>query len=202
MKDPLFYLGEGNFTKRDKYCMNVAGQIKETLHYIPEDTNEFDYMLESINEFVKSLRKGDGPWRKRTAGQIIEDGYITGCTDCGLVFVTLARIKGFPTAYVETIEENSLRKIIKEQTGPIEGHVFAMCYDKRRHVWIPYNPGYGQTKKDGKLFLWLPEVPERKFIEIARGLDFSHLYTEGSTQPIELTTTRQMKALISKLYPL
>ena len=171
MRDPLFYLGEGRFTKRDKYCMEVANRIKENLRYLPEDM-KFDYILESINKFVKSLKKGEGPWRGRTAGEIIKEGYVTGCTDRGLVFVTLARIKGFPAAYVETIEENSLRKVIKKPTGPIEGHVFVEVY--KDGVWIPYNPGYGRTEKDGKVFLWLPEVPERKFIKIATGLDFSH----------------------------
>ncbi len=101
MLGPKFYLGEGEFTRAGEISRDIARQIKGR------------YLVEGIDEFVRSLRyeKREDLWRERTAEQIIDDYFLTGCTDAGLVFVTLARIKGIPAAYVETVivvQENIL----------------------------------------------------------------------------------------------
>lgn len=80
-------------------------------------------------------------FRKRTASQIIKDGYITGCTDADLVFVTLARASGLPTIYVETIDENWLRS----GGSSIEGHQYAEVYDETSNRWFWVDPMAGRV---------------------------------------------------------
>src|SRR3990172_5707346 len=56
-----------------------------------------------ILTFIKSLKStffDEKVFRKRTAADIIKDGYITGCTDADLVFVAIARTCGLPVKYV------------------------------------------------------------------------------------------------------
>ncbi|MFC1700600.1 transglutaminase-like domain-containing protein [Patescibacteria group bacterium] len=64
-------------------------------------------------------------FRKRTADEIIKSKMVTGCTDYALVFIALARAKGIPTKYIETIRRRWL-DIGKEDQ--IEGHIFAECF--------------------------------------------------------------------------
>jgi hypothetical protein len=187
--EPRFYLGEGEFTRFDDYIKYAASEITG------ED------VIEEIHKFVKSIpqpklkrKKMDYLWRTRTAGQIIQDDFSTGCTDDSLVFLTLARIKGIPSAYVETIEENFL----KNPLGNISGHIFVDVYQSGK--WIPYNPRHGKTIKDREVYLFLPEKRNRRYLELARGLDFSQLYTNAHHIPVELKSKRQIRELVKSLY--
>ncbi len=82
------------------------------------------------------LKKSDKVFRKRTADQIVKDGYITGCTDAGLVFIALARASGIPTKYVETIDKIWLRK----GGSLVQGHVYAEVYDEEDKSWAWVDP--------------------------------------------------------------
>jgi hypothetical protein len=82
------------------------------------------------------LKKSDKVFRKRTADQIVEDGYITGCTDAGLVFVALARASGIPTKYVETIDKIWL----KEGGSSVQGHIYAEVYNEEDKSWTWVDP--------------------------------------------------------------
>jgi hypothetical protein len=75
-------------------------------------------------------------FRKRTGSQIIQDKYITGCTDAALAFITLARASGIPTKYIETINKEWL-----ESGGyPRRGHVYAQVYDDTEGKWVWVDP--------------------------------------------------------------
>jgi hypothetical protein len=82
------------------------------------------------------LKKSDKVFRKRTADLIVEDGYITGCTDAGLVFVALARASGIPTKYVETIDKIWL----KEGGSSVQGHIYAEVYNEEDKSWTWVDP--------------------------------------------------------------
>lgn len=75
-------------------------------------------------------------FRKRTGSQIIEDNYVTGCTDFALAFITFARASGIPTKYVETIDEQWLR----EGGNSIQGHIYSQVYDDVQNKWIWVDP--------------------------------------------------------------
>lgn len=63
--------------------------------------------------------------RRRTADQIISDGYVTGCTDEALVFIALARAAGIPSKYIETIDMEWMNSG-GERMG---GHIYAGVFD-------------------------------------------------------------------------
>lgn len=80
-------------------------------------------------------------FRKRTAEQIIKDGFVTGCTDLAVVFVAAARACGLPAKYVETVDEEWL----KSDSPDIVGHQFAQVYDEDRKDWFWVDPTWGKV---------------------------------------------------------
>lgn len=70
----------------------------------------------------------DEIFRKRTADQILGDGYVTGCTDDVLVFIALARAAGIPSKYIEAID----KKWMDSETPQIRGHVYAETFDNNK----------------------------------------------------------------------
>lgn len=80
-------------------------------------------------------------FRKRTAEQIIKDGFVTGCTDSAVVFVAAARACGLPAKYVETVNEDWL----KSDSPDIVGHQFAQVYDEERKDWFWVDAASGKV---------------------------------------------------------
>lgn len=120
-----------------EYALNVLVWLKNHLPRKPHDPNLF---------------------RKRTASQILQDGFATGCTDYGLVFVALMRSKGIPATYVEALETGWLRNGGRE----IHGHVFSGVFWGGR--WYLVDPARGCLSVD-------ISVPKDKYSVLAVGLD-------------------------------
>ena len=108
-----------------KVTSGFQGSVLDRTHKI------LSYMkLLKVGRFDKNF------FRKRTASQILEQGFVTGCTDSDLVFVTLARASGIPAKYVETIDKGWL-----ENGGDsIKGHQYAEIYDTENKRWIWVDP--------------------------------------------------------------
>lgn len=91
-----------------------------------------------ILDFLRTLHykteHKDKVFRKRTADKIIEDEYITGCTDDALVFIALVRACDIPTKYIETLDIGW----IQNGGRPIQGHVYAGVYIDGE--WILVDP--------------------------------------------------------------
>lgn len=115
------WLKEGEQTKATpcikKIADNFEGNDLNTCVSIAE------WILENI-KLEKDKKIKDKVFRKRTAEQIIKDGFATGCTDFTLAFVALSRAKGIPTKYVEGVSIKWLEK----PDGPLEGHVWAEVF--------------------------------------------------------------------------
>lgn len=98
---------------------------------------------------IQQKRKGDF-FRRRTAHQIMSDGFVTGCTDVALVCIALSRCAGIPAKYIETIDENWL------QNGGehITGHVYVNIFDGS--CWRIIDPMKKtidvNLKQDGRVF--------------------------------------------------
>ena len=75
-------------------------------------------------------------FRKRTGVQILKDGYITGCTDAAILFITLTRASGIPTKYVETIDKEWLNN----GGNNYKGHIYTQVYDESNDKWIWVDP--------------------------------------------------------------
>lgn len=116
-----------NFTQKNKfeYIVEIVKWIKENLDYNTENKRKI--------------------FRKRTSSQILEDGFVTGCTDYTLVFIVFSRLKGIPTKYVEGINKKiNGKEDLKEHK--LTGHVVAKC--KIRGEWYIVDPDSGTLEVD------------------------------------------------------
>lgn len=127
-----FFLREGEQTKVTENISKIASEFTEA---------GFDLIVQITKWIHKNLKSNNDKkmkaevFRKRTADQIIKDGFTTGCTDVALVFIALARAKKIPAKYVEAIR----RKWIESGDEDfIEGHVFAEVYiNNQWHIIDP-----------------------------------------------------------------
>ncbi|UCD04387.1 MAG: transglutaminase domain-containing protein [Candidatus Woesearchaeota archaeon] len=165
MKD-LTFLEEGKFSQRDDIVIDIVNYLDD-LETTP---------LESVTDYVSKLQKStsgkDQIYRKRTASDILDSGFVTGCTDKGLAFVTLTRALGIPTRFVDTFYEPWLMNLPKSEDGKIHGHVFADVFIDGE--WKTYEPIKGFTPKN-KYFL----RDRGKYVEIGKGLDFSEIFIKN-----------------------
>ncbi len=108
------YLESGKQTVITPAVLEIArsfeGTTEQKIHQMVQFLRTLRYQTENKNEV----------FRKRTASQIITDGYVTGCTDDALVFIALARALSIPTKYIETLDLTWL----KNGGRPINGHVY------------------------------------------------------------------------------
>lgn len=105
---------------------------------------EQNTIFESLNRWIKfKLKMGKDKEKNckfsRTAKEIWESGFITGCTDIALVFACFARQLGYPTTLLHTAEENWLQRF---QSGGDyrlhQGHTFCEVFYKDK--WILVDP--------------------------------------------------------------
>jgi len=149
------YLKEGKQTEITPEILEISSQIRGSgIEFIK---NTFNWIPQHIKH-TKDKEIKSKVFRKRTAKQIIDDGFTTGCTDIALVFVVLCRAKGIPTKYIEAIRKTS---------DGLSGHVFAECYINNNWICVdPTNMKVG----DNSLYKGCDIIGE--------GLDFSDIKTE------------------------
>ena len=140
-----------------------SDKITKLANAVPGDG--FDFVVGTLDWLDKNLRvernrpDWDKTFHKRTAAQIVDDGFSTGCTDVALVFVSLCRTKSIPTKYVEAIGQDWLEDRYKE--GRIHGHAFAEVYLNDR--WYVVDPEMGT--------IYVASTPYRFFEIYGTGLD-------------------------------
>lgn len=116
------FLKEGEQTKITEDISKISSKFTE---------EGFDLIAQILKWIHKNLKPNpdketkEKVFRKRTADQIIKDGFTTGCADIALVFIVLARARKIPTKYVEAIR-NKWMEVGDENN--IEGHVFAEVF--------------------------------------------------------------------------
>jgi hypothetical protein len=118
-------------------------------------------------------------YRKRSASRIIQDGFVTGCSDVALVFVALARALDIPARIVDSFAADWLFPAEgSSEWNPrdISGHVFVDIFVDNH--WCPYEPetgfppdnSYSRTQGEGR--------PRVKCHHFARGQDFAALFLQ------------------------
>lgn len=101
-------------------------------------------IFESLSRWIKyELRMATGKEKdckfSRTAKEIWESGFITGCTDIALVFACFARQLGYPATLLHTAEENWLKRLQTGQDYTMHyGHTFCEVFYQGR--WILVDP--------------------------------------------------------------
>ncbi len=124
------YLTPGPQTQITPEVEKIVSEVKGTAIERTEKILEMGPSLVGFKEYDVRI------FRKRTGSQILQDKYITGCADAALVFITLARASGVPVKYVETIDEEWLRK----GGNSLIGHVYAQVYDELKDQWVFVDP--------------------------------------------------------------
>jgi len=150
--DAKKYLESGEQTE-------VTQEIEKLVSDIHGTTEE--KVTQLLNGMARNSERrnfNEAEFRRRTAKEIIDSRYYTGCGDFALVFTTLARATGIPTIYVETIDE----KWLERGDTRFSGHAYAKVYDQETKGWIWVDP---MRREIGKS----PEVRER--VILAEGKD-------------------------------
>ena len=124
------YLSSGSQTQITPEIEKITSEISGTVLEKTQKILEIGPTLVEMKDFDEEV------FRKRTGGQIIQDKYITGCTDAALAFIVLARASGVPTKYIETIDVEWLKK----GGTSIGGHIYAQVYDELQDKWIWVDP--------------------------------------------------------------
>ncbi len=117
---------------------------------------------------------------QRTAREIWESGFSTGCTDWALVFATLSRQIGIPTTFFHTVEYNWLKKLKNGDNYDIAvGHSFCECYYEGK--WVLVDPTVCEIMFDynTKKIILPYKLTDRvnQFVPYFRGLDLGQTMT-------------------------
>lgn len=122
-RDQKKWLEQGPLTK-------IGPTIKKLARDLPKK-KDLDLLFE-IFQLVKKLVARREPssellnqyHQKRSAEEILNDGWGISCSDAGVVFCTLARACRVPTQYIQTVNLPSYRAKPKSP----HGHVFCLCF--------------------------------------------------------------------------
>lgn len=153
-ENPEEYLKQGEQTKITPAIKKISSAIKgENFEYL---LNTLEWLNKNITYPQSQKVQKNDIFRKRTAEDIISDGYATGCTDFALVFISLSRANNIPTKYVEVIAKN----YFKNNLDKVAGHVYAECFIGKK--WYGVDPMAGYIKYS---------VRYPGFVVYGRGLD-------------------------------
>lgn len=120
--NPTMFLQHGEQTRLTPEILAVA-----QLFNIHKDIST---LREIYLWMFNNLRDGDGDKFGRTAHEIVSSRIVTGCTDWGLVFATLARAKGVPAIFVQAGWIRWIKKVnrVGQCARPVYGHIFVEAY--------------------------------------------------------------------------
>lgn len=150
--DEKYYLQEGEQTKITKRIKKISRSLKED-----DKKKTIKNIISWIHKNLKKKSYDKKVFRKRTADEIIEDGYITGCTDASLVLIVMCRSLKIPAMYVEAKKE-----------GEEAGHVWARIYINKK--WIDVCPSSGKIGFKIDEF-YRNKEDKGKYFEVETGLD-------------------------------
>ena len=116
------YLESGKMTNHlelniQKIAQKISGETtEEIVRNIVIYMNK-NILMNRLNEDIKKF--------KRTASQIVEDGYRNGCSDSSTLFTAIARAKGIPTMQIISFHKEKVEN----------GHFFAGVFSKEKRSW-------------------------------------------------------------------
>ncbi len=131
---------------------------------------------------------------QRTAKEIWESGFATGCTDYAILFATFARQVGIPTTFLHTAEYGWIQKLKNgEESSRIhKGHSFCECFYNGE--WVLVDPTCRKIEfsyDTKKIHLSYQVGGSYIFIPYFRGLDL------GKRQTIEQHAVEEEMACLN-----
>lgn len=184
IKDCKHFLQIGNLTKPFLNSEFVKKQVFCDYNYKITKNKEITILNSLVNwinhkihyskeESIQKLKFS------RTAKEIWESGYASGCTDFALLFCTFARQLNIPTTLLHTAEYNWLQKLLHNEPQKIHyGHSFCECFYNNK--WVLVDPTYKKiTPKYNINEIQLNYFinGNTKFIPYFRGIDLKHKQT-------------------------
>lgn len=113
----------------------------------------------------------------RNVDEIINSGFMTGCTDYAMVYSALARKLGIPATFLSTAERTSVEKSDGKQR--FYGHAFCEVFDKKTNSWVLIDPTYNVVQKNydpNSFSLHHSVYGSRDYIPFLRDLDPSLVF--------------------------
>jgi hypothetical protein len=145
--------------EEDELLRNIFGLVDSILSKQAEAFTQ--------EEFVQRLYKEH---QRRTADEIAKSTYNYGCDEYGILFATIAWLKGIPTKYIQCAEVVSYAT--KQGTY---GHVYLECYFENDTFFVDSTTGqlYPIKNEEEKQHFYDVDVPGHKHImvECFTGLD-------------------------------
>lgn len=157
------YSNQGQQTAPGPYIIKNLDNIPDDGKTASEIMIEISKWIENSimkSSFNSNINLDDKEKGAKTAEEMIaKKEHAEGCTDFGIMFVSLARAKGFPTIFVDTYSSEILGALNKKIIPSIiKGHVFAnIFFDGAWHVYDPvgksfFEPAYtGRCKENPNL---------------------------------------------------
>jgi len=148
----------------------ITPQIKKLSKSLQEEG--IDSLFGFTRLIETSLKKRKPSWKllekyhqKRSADKLIKDGWGISCSDAAILFCALARAKGVPTEYVQTV---NIRSYLNKPKSP-NGHTFCICYLNGRKYIV--DPVRGFIWKLEGNFKYISLGQENKYVRAFSGLD-------------------------------
>lgn len=193
----------GPFTGIDEQIRRIAGDIRAAPGYLQDN----DFLLVGlVSQYIDELPVNQSPekrqeWRQRTASEIIKSGYVTGCTDQGIVMLAVLRALKVGAQYVETFAESWLQDPQRNEKQ-IQGHAFLDI--NIDNTWRAFDPTNGLCGGDGY------QRGGETYIAVGRGPDFGEVYLRRGIErecghvdePLELTTADALREVADRFVPL
>ena len=92
------------------------------------DKKDLSTIIEIYGWMMRNLRGVEGEKFGRTSHEIITSGGVTGCTDYGLAFASLARAKGIPSVFIQTARIDWIEARKSSNSGMIVGHILVEVF--------------------------------------------------------------------------
>lgn len=144
IKDKEQYLKSGNLTTPFLENNYVKEMVMRDYNHKLENGKQANKVESLFNWIAFVIKLGDEKFKqkykfKRTAQEIWESGFATGCTDYAILFSTFARQLGWPTTFLHTAEFGWLQKFLDGKNSSVHyGHSFCECYYENK--WILVDP--------------------------------------------------------------
>lgn len=145
------YLESGKMTNHlelniQKIAQKISGETTEEIV-----RNIVLYMNDIENNVqMKRLDKDEKKF-KRTASQIVEDGYRNGCCDSSTLFTAIARAKGIPTMQIVSFDKEKVK----------DGHFFAGVFSKEKRSWYLIDSDSDEQKVGKEKFYQKLDLKDR-----------------------------------------
>ena len=195
-KDVKLYLKSGILTEPFLSDELVKSKVVYDKNTYPQ-ANDIESLMRWIRAHIKSTNDIELSRKlkfQRTAKEIWESGFSTGCTDWATIFVTFARQIGIPSTILHTAEKEFVEDVKNGKDINIcRGHSFCECYFKDK--WILVDPTFRRIENNydcNNIHLSYKVGNSYDYIPYYRGLDLGKKQTMKEHNNEMISTVKEL----------